>query len=56
VAAAGSEQSLGLHGHCVARLADGAKCARATECTSLVCENNACVPRTVDRVYCVAAS
>jgi hypothetical protein len=56
VAAAGSEQSLGLHGHCVPRLAEGAKCARATECTSLICENKACAPRTVDRVYCIAAS
>jgi hypothetical protein len=54
VASTSSEQSLGLHGHCVARLADGAKCARATECSSLVCENKLCAPRTVDRVYCVA--
>jgi hypothetical protein len=54
VASSSGEQSLGLHGHCVARLADGAKCARATECSSLVCENKLCVPRTVDRVYCVA--
>lgn len=54
VASTSAEQSLGLHGHCVARLADGAKCARATECSSLVCENKLCVPRTVDRVYCVA--
>lgn len=48
-----SEQSLGLHGHCVPRLADGAKCARATECSSLICENKVCAPRTVDRVYCI---
>ena len=50
------EEALGLHGHCVARLADGAACARATECSSLVCENKHCVPRTPDRVYCLPAS
>lgn len=48
------EQDLGLHGHCVARLADGASCARATECTSLVCQNKHCAARTKDRVYCPA--
>src|SRR5450432_1755051 len=48
------EEGLGLHGHCVARLADGTACARATECTSLVCENKRCAPRTSDRVYCLA--
>lgn len=50
------EQNLGLHGHCVARLADGASCARATECTSLVCQNKHCVARTTDRVYCAASA
>jgi hypothetical protein len=48
-----SEKTLGLHGHCVPRLADGNKCARATECSSLVCESKVCVTRTTDRVYCV---
>jgi hypothetical protein len=48
-----SEKTLGLHGHCVPRLADGSKCARATECASVGCESKVCVARTIDRVYCV---
>jgi hypothetical protein len=43
-------QSLG--GQCKARLPDDSGCTSNPDCESLLCQNQVCVPRSADTVYC----